>query len=527
MKTANNFNKGQKRAILYIRVSTDEQTNGYSPADQEERLIKYCERNDIDIIKIYHEDESARNFEDRPEWQNILSFIKQHKNLVDIILFAKWDRFSRNVAEAYVTIRELAKYNVEPQAMEQPLDFSIPEQKLMLAIYLAAPEVDNDRRALNTFNGMRKGRKEGRWLGNALKGYKNARDEQNKPIMILEGGLMETLTRKAFTDFATGLYTIEELRRKLNKEGFKCARSCFNDLLKNKNYLGKIFIPAYKDEPEQWITGKHEPLVSEEIFYQVQDILKGRKKAFPVKYSAQVNELPLRGFLTCPQCGKNLTGSASKGRSNKYYYYHCLKGCKERQRADYLNEILNNILSSFKMNQESMYLFAEILKQQTKNNNKENKVQIKKINEELDKQTMRLQNARTLMLDGEISAKEYKEMKIDIEEQIGTLNRQKLQLISNDENIAEHLDFCIALLSNLNGIYNVADIHTKQLIIGSIFPEKLIFENSKYRTTKINEAVSLLCQSDKDSNDPKKRKHPIFEMLSLTVPRAGLEPACQ
>ena len=123
------------RAILYIRVSTDEQTNGYSPADQEERLIKHCQKNDIEIVSISHEDESAKDFLHRPEWQNILLFLKKNKNSVDIILFAKWDRFSRNVAEAYITIRELKKYNVEPQAMEQPLDFSIPESKIMLAVY--------------------------------------------------------------------------------------------------------------------------------------------------------------------------------------------------------------------------------------------------------------------------------------------------------------------------------------------------------------------------------------------------------
>jgi site-specific DNA recombinase len=43
----------------------------------------------------------------------------------------------------------LRKINVDPQAIEQPLDLSIPENKMMLAFYLAAPEVENDRRALN------------------------------------------------------------------------------------------------------------------------------------------------------------------------------------------------------------------------------------------------------------------------------------------------------------------------------------------------------------------------------------------
>ena len=43
----------------------------------------------------------------------------------------------------------------------------------MLAVYLATPEVENDRRAINVANGMRRARVEGRWMGPAPLGYKN------------------------------------------------------------------------------------------------------------------------------------------------------------------------------------------------------------------------------------------------------------------------------------------------------------------------------------------------------------------
>src|SRR5258708_1718357 len=125
-----------KKAILYIRVSTDEQNDGYSPADQKERLIKYCEQNSIEIMGMYHEDESGKTF-NRHEWLNILSYLRKNKGVIDLMLFIKWDRFSRNIAEAYIAIKKLHGFGVEPQAIEQPLNFDIPEQKLMLAIYLA------------------------------------------------------------------------------------------------------------------------------------------------------------------------------------------------------------------------------------------------------------------------------------------------------------------------------------------------------------------------------------------------------
>jgi len=37
-------------------------------------------------------------------------------------------------------------YGVEVQAIEQPLDLSIPENLMMLSVYLSMPEIDNRRR---------------------------------------------------------------------------------------------------------------------------------------------------------------------------------------------------------------------------------------------------------------------------------------------------------------------------------------------------------------------------------------------
>ncbi|SEA58320.1 recombinase family protein [Pedobacter hartonius] len=157
-------------AHLYIRVSTDEQADkGFSERDQEERLRTHCTRNNIQIGKVLIEDYSAKTF-DRPEWKKIMTELKRTKGKnCDYIMFTKWDRFSRNTADAYGMINSLMLLKIEPVAIEQPLDLSVPESKIILAVYLSMPEVENDRRALNIFYGMRKGRKEGRWMGKAFR----------------------------------------------------------------------------------------------------------------------------------------------------------------------------------------------------------------------------------------------------------------------------------------------------------------------------------------------------------------------
>lgn len=514
----------KKTAIIYTRVSTDEQNNGYSPADQKDKLYKFCENNEIDVVGFYHDDESGKSF-DRPEWIKIMHFLRKNKDYVNYIYFLKWDRFSRNVAEAFIEIKELKKLGVEPRAIEQPLDFKIPESKIMLSIYLAAPEVDNDRRALNIFHGMRRGKKEGRWLGACLTGYKNARDENNKPIMVLEGGNKEKLVRRAFSEFATGLYNIEELRLKLNKEGFNASRNSFWRLLRNKGYIGKVFVPAFENEKDEWVDGKHEAIIDDKTFYAVQDILAGRKKNLPSKFSIVRAELPLRGFLICPQCGRKLTGSASTGRrGDKFYYYHCNYGCKERQVATDVNNQFENLLAELKSNELAIKLQAAVLKDRLLKRNNDSKDELDKISKEIAKQKIRLQNARELMLDGEFSASDYKDMKLEIEEKMAALNREESNLRIGNENQSAKIQQCLDLLVNLHQYYVSSDTSKKQSIIGSIFPEKLIFENQKYRTTKINWVVSMLCCNIKESKDSKNGKGLFFNNLSHEVVLEGVEP---
>ena len=133
-----------KTAYLYVRVSADEQKRkGYSLPEQEDRLRKYCDCNDIEIKGIFREDHSAKNF-NRPEWKKLIATIKAEKHKHDNnVLFIKWDRFSRNIEYAYEMIGILRKYGATAMAIDQPIDFTIPESTVMLAVYLSIPEAEN------------------------------------------------------------------------------------------------------------------------------------------------------------------------------------------------------------------------------------------------------------------------------------------------------------------------------------------------------------------------------------------------
>jgi site-specific DNA recombinase len=113
----------------------------------------------------------------------------------------------------------LRQLGIEPQAIEQPLDLSIPENK-MLAVYLTTPEIENDRRALNVKEGLRQARKEGRWMGVALPGYVNRSTEIGIKYIALSEPQASHM-KWAFEKQAEGQYSVADVWRMARERGLK------------------------------------------------------------------------------------------------------------------------------------------------------------------------------------------------------------------------------------------------------------------------------------------------------------------
>ena len=510
----------QKKAILYVRVSTDEQAEkGNSLKHQEERLRNHCAINGIEVVAFFKEDHSAKTFE-RPEFIKLLAFLKKNKEFADLLLFLKWDRFSRNAPGAYGMISILKKHKIEAQAIEQPLDLNVPENKIMLAIYLTAPEVENDRRSLNVIAGMRRALKDGRWMGVAPTGYCNKRDEGNKPCLIPSNDA--PLIKYSFEQLATGQYNIEEVRIMANKKGLKISRNAFWNMTRNVVYIGKIHIPAYKDETSTVVPAKHEPIISDALYYNVQDFLTGRKRiGFPAHHRLH-EQLPLRGFLKCKYCGKTLTGSASNGNGGKYYYYHCSKGCKERYKANEANDLFFGMLKEISNNKKLLMTVERVTLDDYKKNNTVQNVEVEKVEREIVLYRKRLDNAQIMMLDCQLDAVEYRNIKSKIEPELEKLIRTKSKLNIKNPLEQEILEFGIYFLNNMADLFMVADLELKQRLIGSMFPEKLIFENNEYRTNIDDGILPLLLNTSKTFTQKKERGSKKSDPLSQEVVPIGL-----
>ncbi len=520
-----------KKACLYIRVSTDEQADkGFSQRDQAERLQTHCEKNDIVVKKIIFEDYSAKTF-NRPQWTKLLAELKKSKGKdFDYILFTKWDRFSRNTADAYGMIRLLTDYQIDPLAIDQPLDLSVPESKTILAVYLSMPEVENDRRALNVVYGMRRAKKEGRWMGLAPVGYKNKTAENGKKYIALHEPQASHM-KWAFEQLAIGLLATEHVWMRARERGLKCSRNGFWSLISNPCYIGKVTIPKFKDEDAYLVNGQHEALISESTFYRVQEVLDCRKRVFQKKGVKAVSprSLALRGFLLCPKCSHVMTGSASRGRHKGYYpYYHCNSTCGVRFKADLVNLLFERHLKQFVPRPGMAELFIEIVCDAYRDGGRRWQKDQNRILEIIEDQRKRMKKSMELLLVDVITASEYKEIK---EECTNNVIKYEAELKELNKHVEEDkLDIkglaalAVENLKKLSDFYANADSDIKRAIVGSIYAEKWVFDGDAHRTPEVNEAALLIYHINRNLRHKKNGVKISENLHSVDVPWKGFEP---
>ena len=510
-----------KNVIIYVRVSTDEQAGkGYSLRDQEQKLIDYCQKNNYIILETFREDYSAKTFK-RPEFGKLLEFSKKKKKEIDQLIFIKWDRFSRNTAESYQMIAIFDNLGIEVNAIEQPLDLSIPEQGLMLAVYLSIPQVENHRRSLNVISGMRRAFKEGRYVGSSPKGYNNERDSSKKPILV--PNTQAKLVQEAFELMATGLYNQKEVMIKINKKGLNTTRTPFSQLLKNPIYYGGVRIKAYKDEDECIVEGIHEPIISKSLFEDVQDVLNNRKKKHHTNHKKLNETFPLKGFLLCPECNKKLTGSTSKGRSNYHTYYHCKSPCKVRYKLNDVESWIEDFLKSISLKKNVKELFVELVKEEIFKQKKNNNLGPKHY-EKAENLKQKLERLQDIYIEGEIDKNEYLIAKNRYDSILKELKAKELYVI-NEKDILNTYRDAISKIENIYKQFDNASIEDKRNIIGSIFPKNFQFENKKVRTADINPILNNIASVNRAYGAIKKWDKSKKIELSHTVTAAGFEPA--
>lgn len=98
------------RVVAYTRVSTEEQTKGFSLEDQLDQVIRVCENRNWDFVDVYSDPGISGSTMERPGLQTLLAESAEKK--FDLVLVVNLDRISRELSDIWPIIRRLRDNNV-------------------------------------------------------------------------------------------------------------------------------------------------------------------------------------------------------------------------------------------------------------------------------------------------------------------------------------------------------------------------------------------------------------------------------
>ena len=502
MTEPNNHNN--KRAVIYVRVSTTEQADeGNSLATQEKSCREFASKNGFEVAAVFIERGESAKTADRTELRKLLEFCAQKKNGIGAAIIYKIDRLSRNTDD-YSQIRLLLKrYGVEIKSTTEYFE-NTPAGRFMENIISNVAQFDNDVRAERCSNGMREAMREGRYVWMASVGYSNVRVLEKATIA---SNNMAQLVRRGFELVATGMHATEEVWRMLcvegllKKNGKPITKNYFYEMLRNELYTG--WIEKFGERHK----GTFEPIVSEELFAQVQRVLKNKGHKVS-QYKADNPDFPLRRFISSP-LGVKLTGSWSKGRSKKYAFYR-FGGKGGNYQRDEFEKQFAATMDSYRFESadiDKLKRFVRTEFHEATQHERENAGKLQKRIQELTEcETSLIQKN----LKGVFSDAVLKEQLVLLDKEKADTYAALASLRNVDTSPEEAIEFSERYLARPSTVWRQADIATQTKLQWFQFPSGLMFDGKEFGTAEVSSVF--------------KAKDLILSPLSASVDPTGIEP---
>ncbi len=345
MNTVNAINT--MKYILYARKSTEqEERQAMSIESQENEMVRLAEKSGIRIEKTYKESMSAKQT-GRPIFNEMLDSLGKNK---DCVVFAwKPDRLSRNIIDGGKLVELLERGNIKEIRTIDKVITDNPTDKFMLLLDFGVGKKYSDDLSVNVKRGNRAKLEKGGWPGIAPLGYLN--DKLNKTIVVDEERAL--YIKKAFELYAMGGKSVMEVANVLYERGFRSRTGQKIHKSKIHTILSDPFYSGMMKRNDVVYQGKHEPIVSHELFEKVQDVLFRR-----IHTKMQTLFFPLRGYIKCGSCGCAFTASRKKGHD----YYYCTNGkgqCEEHKRymrSEKMETLISTVFDEISFDEELIEL---------------------------------------------------------------------------------------------------------------------------------------------------------------------------
>lgn len=260
-----------KKVVGYVRVSTDVQRENTSTDEQKDRIEAYCKSQNWSLIKIYNDAGYSGSHTDRPEYQEMLQFMNENPEEVDVVLVLKMDRIHRNQLNLLKFINEdLAKLKIDFVSTTESFDTSTPIGRMMLSILAVFAEFERERISERMHSGrVSTANKQKRAGGMPPYGYRIT--ESGKIGVCVE---QVTVVRRIYKDYVMGL-TAYGIAKQLNAEGILPVRGLqwrpnnITNILTNETYTGVNYYDGKKERNGIKQKGVFPKIISRTLFNKV------------------------------------------------------------------------------------------------------------------------------------------------------------------------------------------------------------------------------------------------------------------
>lgn len=302
-----------KTAVVYVRVSTEEQVAGTSLSSQEADCRAWCETAGFSVVAFRTDAGESAKTADR---KGLIAALEDARRLKsDALVVHKLDRLSRNASDGLTIRAALRRHGCELVSISEPAG-NDPVGDMVSTIMFAVAQFDNDIRAQRSKRGMAETAMRGGWITTPPCGFLTVRsgslpvltpDPQKAPLIAAAlRALAQGIADKGMTLLALRAAGMP------SQSASRCLRQpVYGGLIRSSLTGGADVLAAFPG------------LVTPADWYRIEAALEEPQKKAP-----GANEgFPLAGCLKCPECGGAITGSASRNRHGKKYgYYACHEG---------------------------------------------------------------------------------------------------------------------------------------------------------------------------------------------------------
>ena len=344
-----------KQIGIWLRVSTEDQVKGESLDVHEARARSYADSKGWTIAETYRlEAVSGKRVVDHPEARRMLADIK--RSHVTGLIFSKLARLSRNNRELLDFAEVFQTHNADLISLAENIDTSSPAGRMFFNMLAAMANWEREEIVARVRASVPIRAAMGRPMGGqAQYGYKW---EDKKFVIVTE----EAAVRKLMYELFLELRRFRTVARVLNERGYRTrtgklwAGSSIERLMrdptakgvKRYNYTQQIEEGrAWVHKPEaDWVHHPCEPIVSDELWNSVNDMLTEKKLA-GVRQSRTAKTL-FGGLCHC-QCGGKMYVP-----SNMKKYACDVQGCRRKIPIDTLEAIFQSELDTFAFAPETL-----------------------------------------------------------------------------------------------------------------------------------------------------------------------------